>query len=106
MSSPSSPAALSFAMLLGPDGALAALAHRAASLRKTVDAVDAELKEHSATLPRAALLETEYQRAVTAAELSWVKGVVDDLQRGTLSWRQTDFPGTDDADLSDPMAAQ
>jgi DNA-binding PadR family transcriptional regulator len=103
---PQFPAALSFAMLIGPQGALAALEHRAETLRKTVDHVDAELNQHSATLPRAALLETEYQRAVTAAELSWVKGVVDDLQRGTLSWSQTDFPGIEDADLADPTAAR
>jgi DNA-binding PadR family transcriptional regulator len=91
---PQFPAALSFAMLLGPDGARNALEHRAASLRKAVDATDAELNQHSAALPRVALLETEYQHAVAAAELRWVEEVVHDLQHGTLSWSQTEFPGT------------
>ncbi|MEU3460631.1 hypothetical protein ABZ721_11825 [Streptomyces sp. NPDC006733] len=37
-------------------------------------------------LPRISLLETEYLRAVTAAEVQWVRSVVDDLRAGRLSW--------------------
>jgi hypothetical protein len=32
------------------------------------------------------MLETEYLRAVTAAEVRWVRSVVDDLQAGRLTW--------------------
>jgi len=31
-------------------------------------------------------VETEYLRAVTSAELEWVRGVVEDLLAGRLTW--------------------
>jgi DNA-binding PadR family transcriptional regulator len=100
---PQFPAALSFAMLLGPQGALAALDRRAAWLREALDVIDAELKQIAPVVPRVALLETEYQRAVTAAELFWVTQLVNDLRSGTLSWSESDFAGLDDEDLPDPI---
>jgi hypothetical protein len=33
-------------------------------------------------------LEEEYRRAVLAAELSWVRGVIDDLREGELTWSE------------------
>jgi DNA-binding PadR family transcriptional regulator len=88
---PEFPAALSFAMLLGPDGARVVLEQRAAALRANLDRFDAELSQYSADLPRVTLLETEYQRAVIAAELAWVDGIVRDLEAGTLTWSPEDF---------------
>src|SRR6266568_841422 len=60
---PQFPAALSFAMLLPPEQ----------------------------TLPRVTLLDDEYLRAVTAAELSWVSGVIDDLRTGALTWSEEEL---------------
>lgn len=94
---PQFPAALSFAMLIGPEQTLAALELRTEALRNALKTLDAELAHHSPALPRVALLETEYQRAVTAAELAWVNRVTDDLQAGTLSWSEKDFAGIDNA---------
>ncbi len=94
---PQFPAALSFAMLLGPEDALAALERRTESLRDGLESLDTQLAQHSPVLPRIALLETEYQRAVTAAELTWVSSIVDDLQTGKVSWSENDFAGIDDA---------
>jgi hypothetical protein len=37
-------------------------------------------------LPRITMLESEYLRAVTSAELAWLDGVVDDLRSGRLVW--------------------
>jgi hypothetical protein len=34
------------------------------------------------------LLEEEYRRAVLTAELSWLRGVIADLQKGELTWSQ------------------
>lgn len=31
-------------------------------------------------------LESEYLRAITAAELKWVSEIVDDLRTGALTW--------------------
>jgi DNA-binding PadR family transcriptional regulator len=83
---PEFPAALSFAMVLPPKEALAVLERRAALLREHLTRLEHDLEGYSSTLPRVTLLETEYQRAVTAAEWSWVSGVVDDLRTGALTW--------------------
>jgi hypothetical protein len=48
------------------------------------------------------LLETEYLRAVTDAELKWVNSVMDDLRAGSLTWSYEDFEsviGADEASL-------
>jgi DNA-binding PadR family transcriptional regulator len=83
---PEFPAALSFAMLLAPEDTLAVLERRAALLRENLSTLDHELEGYASTLPRVTLLETEYLRAVTAAELRWVSSVVDDLRTGALTW--------------------
>src|ERR1700729_3755064 len=70
---PTFPAALSFAMLLGPDGLLSALRERSESLRATVGELQAALTEYASGVPRVALLESEYQLAVTEAELRWAQ---------------------------------
>ena len=88
---PEFPAALSFIFGLSPKEALAALERRAKRLREKLKELDRELHSESGP-PRLFLLETEYVRAVTAAELKWVKGVVDDLSGGRIAWKLEDFP--------------
>jgi len=83
---PEFPAALSFVMLLDPAAALAVLDQRAVALRQELARLQAGLETYSGTLPRVTLLEDEYQRAVIAAELTWLAGVVDDLRTGALTW--------------------
>jgi len=63
---------------------------RARLLRESLVALDRELHSESGP-PRLFLLETEYVRAVTAAELKWVKSVVDDLSAGRLEWKMEDL---------------
>ena len=87
---PEFPAALSFVMVLGPDETLAVLERRADGLRERLADLEQELDQYH-ELPRVALLETEYLRAVTAAELAWVTGVVDDLRSGSLAWTAEDL---------------
>ena len=94
---PEFPAALSFLMLLGPQGATRNLEKRAERLEATVAALDESLESFSRTIPRITLIETEFQRAVAAAELEWVHEVLDDLQTGTLSWTEADFASAADA---------
>jgi len=94
---PEFPAALSFAMVLGPDVTLARLEQRAERLVESLASLDADLDAGSATLPRVALIEDEYRRAIAAAELSWVRSVVDDLRSGALSWAE---------DILDPDAVR
>jgi DNA-binding PadR family transcriptional regulator len=96
---PQFPAALSFLMLLGPDGALAALEQRFHALAATLAELEASLEQYSGTLPRVTLMDDEYQRAVTAAELAWLGGVIDDLRSGALTWSEDMFELAE-ADLS------
>lgn len=83
---PQFPAALSFVMLLPPEEALGVLEHRAAILRENVSGLACCLDAYAGKLPRVTLLDNEYMRAVTAAELGWLTGVIDDLRRGELTW--------------------
>jgi DNA-binding PadR family transcriptional regulator len=85
---PQFPAALSFAMLLPPDQAQAALEQRAAVLRENLTRVEKTLQDYSDILPRVTLLDDEYQRAVTTAELNWIEGLLDDLRSGALDWSE------------------
>jgi DNA-binding PadR family transcriptional regulator len=88
---PQFPAALSFIMLLTPEQARDVLQERADVLRDQLAAVDAELAGVPAGLPRIVLMDDEYQRAVLAAELAWVEGVVRDLASGGWSWSYEEF---------------
>ena len=108
---PEFPVALSLIMLLTPDEVLAALEQRAAALREQLGALEAALGGQYDPLPRLFLLETEYQRAVVAAELGWVDGVVAELRAGSLHWTEEQllklaqsFPGYGQAMTPEPPA--
>jgi len=83
---PQFPAALSFLMLLGPAGALAALEQRATTLAASLADIESGIEQYSATLPRITLMDDEYERAMVSAELGWLTGVIDDLRSGALTW--------------------
>jgi DNA-binding PadR family transcriptional regulator len=86
---PEFPAGLSFIMLLTPQTALELLEQRREHLTQRLTELDAELASEydGAPVPRFALLETEYARAITEAEARWIDGIVDDLRNGTLTWK-------------------
>jgi DNA-binding PadR family transcriptional regulator len=98
---PTFPAALSFAMLLGPSGLLSALREREGSLSATVIELRAALTRYAPVVPRVALLETEYQLAITEAELRWVQQITDELTSESLTWSEEDFAGAEEAYLPD-----
>jgi DNA-binding PadR family transcriptional regulator len=77
---------VSFLAYLTPKDALEQLEVRAESLSQECTALAESLKKHSQTLDRIHLLETEYARAMRAAELAWVRGVVLELRKGRLHW--------------------
>jgi DNA-binding PadR family transcriptional regulator len=92
---PQFPAALSFVLMLAPDEALDVLEQRAATLAGALDAHDKSLAEQREIhgLPRVTMLEGEYLRAMTAAELDWIRAVTDDLRSGRLSWSLEELIG-------------
>ena len=80
-------AAISILFGLEPDDARAQLEHRAAQLAETLAETDAQLTGNP-DLPRLFLLEEEYRKAVLTAQLSWLRGVIDDLRTGRLTWTE------------------
>lgn len=83
---PEFPAALAFLPTLTPERAQAALAQRVTALEEQIAKVDAELRETLKFLPRLFLIESEWKRAVLAAELHFVRKLVEDLEGGRLGW--------------------
>ena len=88
---PEFPAALSFAMVLGPEGVRVALERRAEQIRASLAELERRLDAESSDLPRVVLIEDEYRRTMIRAELQWVEGVVEDLRSGTLTWSEEMF---------------
>jgi DNA-binding PadR family transcriptional regulator len=105
---PQFPAALSFLMLLDPQDAQRALEQRAAALAGSLQEVEASLAELGGTLPRVTLMDDEYERAITTAELAWLTGIIEDLRSGSLTWNEdmfaavAQFPPDPDADGQSP----
>lgn len=80
-------AAVSVLFGLHPDDARAQLELRAERLEAELADTESQLSSHP-DLPRLFLLEEEYRRAVLQAELSWIRGVVEDLRAGRLTWSE------------------
>jgi DNA-binding PadR family transcriptional regulator len=97
---PQFPAALSLVMCLPPDQVRAALERRAAVLGENLAKIEQVLASYGGTLPRVTLLDDEYRRAVTAAELAWIDGVLDDLRTGALTWSKEQLTSVAAEDLS------
>ncbi|MEU5720803.1 PadR family transcriptional regulator [Micromonospora sp. NPDC047738] len=83
---PEFPAALSFLPNLAPADALAALNTRAARLAERLTALDEEIIEVGRFLPRLFAIESEYQRQVIAAELAYVRTLIEDLRAERITW--------------------
>lgn len=86
---PEFPAALSFLPSLTPLEAVDALTTRVSRLEQQLAAVEDELTQGRTFLPRLFLIEFEYQRQVLAAELDYVKALVDDLHAERITWPAT-----------------
>ncbi|WP_436526865.1 PadR family transcriptional regulator [Actinoplanes sp. HUAS TT8] len=80
---PEFPVALAFLALLAPAETRELLQRRAETVAEKVAAIDAQAPPG---LPRLFLIEDEYRAAMLGAELSWLRGVVADLDNGTLTW--------------------
>jgi DNA-binding PadR family transcriptional regulator len=81
-------AAVSILFGLAPDEARAELELRAEKLAGALADAEAALSGAPPELPRLFLLEEEYRQALLQAELSWVRGVIDDLRHGRLTWSE------------------
>lgn len=84
---PQFPAALSHALMLAPAELRDALAERLRAMTATLEDLEARLAAHEGgDLPRIGLIEFEYLRDVTAAEVRWLEAVLAELRTGGLTW--------------------
>jgi DNA-binding PadR family transcriptional regulator len=81
-------AAMSVMFGLPPAEAQAELERRAEKLAATLAETEAELTTAPPGLPRLFLLEEEYRKAMLGTELGWVRGVIEDLRAGRLTWSE------------------
>lgn len=82
----------------GPAVAARLLASHALRLAAEIAALDKTLEGLAEQeVARAHVIEWEYVRAMRQAELDWVRGVVDDIGLGKLTWK----PGLDDLPVTD-----
>jgi hypothetical protein len=86
---PEFPAALSHLVMLAPQEISD---RRVRTLSEALAGLEAEIgAETGHGLPRITMLEAEYLRVVTAAELQWLRSVVDELRNGELTWSAADL---------------
>jgi DNA-binding PadR family transcriptional regulator len=78
-------AAVSMLFGLTPEDACRQLELRAERLAAELAETEAILAANP-DMPRLFLLEEEYRRAVSQAELAWLRSVIDDLREGHLTW--------------------
>jgi hypothetical protein len=78
--------ALSFAMVLDPADLAEELTRRLAGVEARLAHLDSQLRDYRESVPRIALIETEYASTVARAEADWLSGVIADIQSGKLAW--------------------
>jgi DNA-binding PadR family transcriptional regulator len=81
-------AALSILFGLPVEEARGQLELRAERIAEQLGDAERSLREAPPALPRLFLLEEEYRVAVLRAELDWLRGVVDDLDQGRITWTE------------------
>ena len=84
-------AALSEAGILPPDVVISLLTTRLATLDKENDRQQADLRLYAERLPRVLLIEGEFQLAMRVAQATWLRGLLEEMNAGTISgmdgWR-------------------
>ena len=81
-------ACVSFLLHLDPDDATEQLEERARRLQSEIDGLSRGIKALVARITRINILETEYLIALRRAELKWVRGLVNELRSGHLTWNR------------------
>jgi DNA-binding PadR family transcriptional regulator len=79
-------AALAHVLHLAPRDALQQLQLRVVNLEATIAAMQAVERGVGELFGRPSVLEVEYAHALLAAELGWLRSVIDDLRLGRLTW--------------------
>jgi DNA-binding PadR family transcriptional regulator len=78
-------AGLSDFMHLHPDEVTSLLRKRLDVMAATIARHEADLGTYRETLPRIFLLESEYHLALDKAQAEWVRGILEEMETGSLS---------------------
>jgi DNA-binding PadR family transcriptional regulator len=89
-------AAVSLVFGLSPEDAREQLELRSERLAAELTETESQLTSNP-DLPRLFLLEEEYRKAVLEAELSWLRGVIEDLRERRLEWSEQWLRGVAEA---------
>ncbi len=84
-------AALGFLGHLPSEDVVKQLSARMALLEAKVQSIDASLGELTPRIGRLVLIEAEYERAMHHAEITWIRSLIHDIQRGALAWKPEAF---------------
>jgi DNA-binding PadR family transcriptional regulator len=87
---PEFPAALSHIMMMSPQEALPLLERRETALTAIWQGLAAG-SAAATDFPRVLILESEYLLATATAQLDWIRSVIGDLKKGTLSWSEEEL---------------
>jgi DNA-binding PadR family transcriptional regulator len=85
--------AVSLLFGLAPGEARAELELRAERLAGELAETERALADSAPRLPRLFLLEEEYRKALLDAQLTWVRGVIEDLCARRLDWSEESLRG-------------
>lgn len=77
--------------VLEPDDARLQLEVRLLNLEGEIAAAETSMAKLRGLLPRLFLLEEEYALALRRTEVAWVRGIVEDLATGQLSWSEDEL---------------
>jgi DNA-binding PadR family transcriptional regulator len=91
---PEFPAALSFLPTMSRAEAIDALSRRESTLAQRLSGLEEGLEQGAAFLPRIFLIESELLRDLVAAELSYVRALVEDLKAKRVTWPSPPRTGT------------
>jgi DNA-binding PadR family transcriptional regulator len=80
-------AAMSFIPHLSPEDAVDQLSERVHRLQFGLVSLDAVLQTLTPQIGRLYLLEAEYARAMSQAELDWVRSLIEEIRSGRVPWR-------------------
>ena len=80
--------AVSMLFGLDPEDARGQLEVRAEGLAAQLAETEAAVTSAPEGLPRLFMLEEEYRRTLLEAELAWVRGVIEDMRAGRLTWSE------------------
>jgi DNA-binding PadR family transcriptional regulator len=83
--------ALSVVPVLEPDDVRVQLEARLLDLEAHVAGMETTMRRLEGVLPRLFNLEAEYALALRRAEADWVRGVVEDMRTGRLTWSHAEL---------------